>query len=103
MTTEETEEILKLLRKPNSYEEEDLIKLYEAASGNVGFGTVQFSDVLHIRASVELIRAVRKFDEASGKLVETTNKLTKRGLWLSLAALFVALASLGLSLVALRK
>jgi hypothetical protein len=97
------EEMHTLLRKPAPYTEEELSKLCEFASQSIFWGAASSPDVLQVRASVELIRAVQQFDKASGRLVETTNKLTGRGLWLSFGAIIVALASLGVSCVALFK
>lgn len=61
------------------------------------------SEIFHIKVSIELIRAIRRFDSASSQLVETTNSLTRKGLWLSGAALFIAAASLVVAIIVLVK
>jgi hypothetical protein len=92
----------KLIGKAGSFTEDELNSLRGLCSGVAQLPN-NFATAIHVRTAVETIDAIRRFDEASGRLVQTTNHLTKKGLWLSAAAIAIACASLGVSIFALLK
>jgi hypothetical protein len=89
------EEIFEHLKKLDAYSDQDLVNFIQfSTSKGVNWGPLDWGDVLEIRASVELIRAIRRFDAASGRLVKTTNRLTWIVIFLGVVAIVIPLAPL---------
>ena len=91
---EQRESLWSLLRKPTPHSAADLQMLRENLEVLIGFSSPT-RDYASARFSIELLDAIRRFDESSGSLVDTTNQLTNRILVLTkIAVAFAAVAAM---------
>ena len=87
--SENVSKLQQLLAQPQPLTDEDLQKLRSLVSVSLYLGPNQLQ-VAELRATVELLDSIRRFDKASGQLVVTTNLLTKRIYWLTILAVILA-------------
>jgi hypothetical protein len=84
------DEIIALLNKP-ILDENELQKLVDGVAGRIRHLPTTPGEVVQIKVSMELIRAIRRFDEASGVMAERSNKLNRRLLYLTIVMLVVGI------------
>jgi hypothetical protein len=73
------ERVIEILHKLEPLTEEDFTELRKGSCMlSLSYAPPSVADVLHIRTSIELLTAIRKFDRTSGELVNTTNLLTEK-------------------------
>ena len=97
------QKLLDRLAEPEALTELELQQLCRVTAGSTIPSGSTFSEAPQVRASVEMIRAIRGFDEASANLVATTNRLTRWILAFTILAVLLAGGSLWLSYLALPK
>jgi len=93
----ETAELLTLIQSTQPLTEEELQRLCEGITGSVAFSSPSLSDVVHVRASIELIRAIWRFDKASGEMVMRGNRINIYVRVFAIAAVILAGVSLWVS------
>jgi hypothetical protein len=90
----ERTDLFTLIRSGQPLTEKDLQDLCEGVTGSVSYGSASFGDVIHTRASIELIRAIWRFDEASAKMVKRGNRINAWVLTFAIVAALLAGASI---------
>ena len=98
MQGNERNELRALLEKPGRYTDHD-IETLRRTSHILAIGGDSYIGIATLRASVELIDAIRRFDRTSADLVRTTNTLTRRILWITVGAIFVGVVQLAVAVI----
>ena len=80
-----------IINKLEPITDQELEELRSVAGTSYVGGSATFIMNAQLKVTVELIVAIKRFDNTSAELVKTTNVLTKRVFWLTLLAIVLAL------------
>jgi hypothetical protein len=85
------------LRVQSLFTEDELARLCKGITSTVVFSNPSVSDVVHVRVSIELIRAIWRFDKASGEMVKQGNRINTYVLIFAVLAVILGGASIWIS------
>lgn len=94
---QDAERVNALIRVSGPWTDEQLEELRNLGDG-LAVGGTTMRELAQIRSNLELLQAIRKFDNTSTRLINTTNLLTRVVLGFTIGAVIVALVQLALVL-----